>query len=81
MTTCETNQVLLAGVSGGFSQGTPVSTHQHIGSSRYKCNNLERDVKLNKKQTNKKRSHSLSKEHGYFTIVSIYDTIIFIKMV
>ena len=27
LATCETSQVLVAGVSGGFSRGTPVSPH------------------------------------------------------
>ena len=49
MATCETSQVLLAGVSGGFL-GTPVSPHLPIGSSRYERNNLERAVKLNQKK-------------------------------
>ena len=43
---CETSQVLLAGVSGVFSRGTPVSPHLPIGWSRYECKNLKRDVKL-----------------------------------
>ena len=30
---CETSQVLLAGVPGGFSPGTPVFTHLLIGLS------------------------------------------------
>ena len=51
--TSETSQVLLAGVSGGFSRGTPFSPHLLIGSSRYEWNNLERDVKLNKKKKKK----------------------------
>ena len=52
LVTCETSHVLLAGVSGGFpGPGTPVSPHLPIGSSRYECNDLERDVKLNKKKS------------------------------
>ena len=31
--TCEASQVLLAGVQGGFSQGSPVSPHLPIGLS------------------------------------------------
>ena len=42
LATCETSQVLLAGMSGGFSRGTPVFAHLLSGPS-----NLERDVKLN----------------------------------
>ena len=33
LATCETSQVLLAGVSGGFARGTPVSPNLSIGSS------------------------------------------------
>ena len=50
LATCETSQVLLAGVSGGFPRGTPVSPHLPIGLSRYERNNLERDVKLSNKK-------------------------------
>ena len=50
LTTCETSQVLLAGVPGGFSRGSPVFAHLLIGPSRMSRNNLERDVKLNKKK-------------------------------
>ena len=49
LATCETSQVLLAGVSGGFPRVLLFRPHLPIGSSRYECNNLERDIKLNKK--------------------------------
>ena len=52
LATCETSQVLLAGVSGGFPGVLPFRLTS-IGSSRYESNNLERDVKLNKKQQQK----------------------------
>ena len=51
LATCETSQVLLAGVSGVFFfRGTPVSPHLPVGLSRYEWNNLERAVKLNEKK-------------------------------
>ena len=50
--TCETSQVLLAGVPGGFSQGSPVFPHLLIGPSHMRRNNLERDLKLNLKKKN-----------------------------
>ena len=34
--TCETSQVLLAGVPGGFSQGSPIFAHLLIGSYELK---------------------------------------------
>ena len=46
-TYCDTSQVLLEGVPGGFSWGSPVFTHLLIGLSHMSWNNLERDVKLN----------------------------------
>ena len=46
LSTCETSQVLLAGVPGGFSRGCPVFCHLLICSSHMSYNNLERDVKL-----------------------------------
>ena len=49
LATCETSQVLLAGVPGGFSRGSPVFADLMIGPSHMSCNNLERDVKLKKK--------------------------------
>ena len=33
LATCETSQVLLAGVPGGFSRGSPVFAHPLIGPS------------------------------------------------
>ena len=53
--TCGTSQVLLAGVSGGFPGVLPF--RPTYWSSRYEWNNLERDVKLNKKKR-KKRCNS-----------------------
>ena len=47
MVTCETGQVLLAGVPGGFSRGTPVFAPPTVWCFSYELNNLERDVKLN----------------------------------
>ena len=47
LATCETSQVLLAGVQGGFSRGSTVFAHLLIGPSHMSLNNLERDVKLN----------------------------------
>ena len=48
--TCETNQVLLADVPGGFSRGSPAFAHLLIGPSHMSWNNLEMDVKLNLKK-------------------------------
>ena len=45
LATCETSQVLLAGVPGGFSRGSPVFAPPTDWPVSY---NLERDVKLNK---------------------------------
>ena len=50
LATCETSQVLLAGVSGGFSRGSPVFGHLPVGPSHMNWNNLGRDVKLNLKK-------------------------------
>ena len=47
MSTCETSQVLLAGVPGGFSRGIPVFAPPTVWCFSYEPNNLERDVKLN----------------------------------
>ena len=48
LATCETSQVLLVGVPGGFSRGSPVfAPPSLIGPSHIFRNNLERDVKLN----------------------------------
>ena len=49
LATCETSQVLLAGVPGGFSGGSSVFAHLLIGLSHMSLNNLERDLKLNLK--------------------------------
>ena len=75
LATCETSHVLLAGVSGGFSWGTPVSPHLPIGSSRYESNNLERDVKLNQNKisVNSQGAHSgLSPEFVMTFVIPIY---------
>ena len=47
LVTCETSQVLLAGVPGGFSRGSPVFAPPTDWPVSYE---LERDVKLNKKK-------------------------------
>ena len=47
---CETSQILLAGVPGGFSRGSPIFAPPMIDPSHMSCNNLERDVKLNQKK-------------------------------
>ena len=49
MATCETSQVLLAGVAGGFPGVLPFRPTYRL-ARLYECNNLERDVKLNKKK-------------------------------
>ena len=46
LATCETSQVLLAGLPGGFSRGSPVFAPPTDWPISYE---LERDVKLNKK--------------------------------
>ena len=46
--TCKTSQVLLAGVSDGFSRGSPVSAPPADWRVPYELKNLERDDKLNK---------------------------------
>ena len=66
MATCETGQVLLAGVPGGFSRGTPVFAHLLFGAFHMSWNNLERDVKLN---FNKYTRHQIKK---YSVHVQIY---------
>ena len=48
LATCETSQVLLAGVSGGFSRGSPVFAPPTDWPVSYELNNLERDIKLKK---------------------------------
>ena len=53
LATCETSQVLLAVVPGGFSRVLQFSPHLLIGPSHMSGNNLERDVKLNKKKKKK----------------------------
>ena len=47
--TCETSQVLLARVPGGFYLGVlPFSPHLPVGPSHMSYDNIERDVKRNK---------------------------------
>ena len=48
-TTCETSQVLLAGVSGGFPGVLPFGPTYGLARP-YEWNNLERDIKLNPKK-------------------------------
>ena len=54
LATCETSQVLLAGVSGGFSWGSPVFAPPTDWPISYELKYLEREVKLNLKKKNKK---------------------------
>ena len=49
----ETIQALLAGVPGVFSRGPPVFASLLISPSHMSLNDLERDVKLNKKKQKK----------------------------
>ena len=51
LATCETSQILLAGVPDVFSWGSPVFAHLLIGPSYMSLNNLERDVKLKKRNS------------------------------
>ena len=46
--TCETSQVLLAGVSGGFPGVLPFRPTYRF-ARLYELNNLERDIKMNQK--------------------------------
>ena len=48
LATCETRQVLLAGVSGGFPGVLPFRPTYRL-ARLYEWNNLERDIKLNQK--------------------------------
>ena len=52
LATCETSQVLLAGVSGGFPGVLPFRPTYQL-ASLYERNNLERDIKLNRKKIKK----------------------------
>ena len=49
LATCETRQVLLAGMSGGFPGVLPYRLTYRL-ARLYEWNNLERDIKLNKKK-------------------------------
>ena len=54
LATCETSKVLLAGVSGGFSRGSPVFAPPTDWPVSYELTyNIERDVKLKKKKKKK----------------------------
>ena len=53
LATCETRQVLLAGVSCGFPGVLPFRSTYRL-ASLYERNNLERDIKLNQKKKKKK---------------------------
>ena len=55
LATCETRQVLLAGVSGGFPGVLPFRPTYRL-ARLYECNNLERDIKLNQKKKKKKKN-------------------------
>ena len=48
---CETRQVLLAGVTGGFFSGFSRFRPPTDWPVSYELDNLERDVKLNKKKS------------------------------
>ena len=48
LATCETRQILLAGVPGGFSGALPFRPTYRM-ALLYEGNNLEKDIKLNKK--------------------------------
>ena len=48
LATYETSKVLLAGVPGGFSRGSPAFAQLLIGSYHMSWNNLDWDVKLKK---------------------------------
>ena len=52
LATCETSQVLLAGVSGGFPGVLPFRPTYPL-ARLYERNNLERDIKLNPKKHRK----------------------------
>ena len=69
LATCETSQVLLAGVSVVFLGVLPFSPHLLIGPSHMGRNNLERDVKLNlKKKTKKKTKNKKKKTSNQFIL-------------
>ena len=50
LATCETRQVLLADVSGGFPGVLPFRPPYRL-ARLYECNNLVRDIKLNQKNS------------------------------
>ena len=58
LATCETRQVLLAGVSGGFLGVLPFRPTYRLARF-YDGNILKRDIKLNKKRKNHYESASL----------------------
>ena len=60
--TCETRQILLAGVQGVFLGGLPFSPHLLSGPSHRSGYNLESDVKLNKKWVQKGINFGLVEE-------------------
>ena len=85
LATCETRQVLIAGVPGSFSRGSPVFAYILIGPSHMSRNNLERDVKLKKNyERNVPDLKSISASFMYsvyYTYPSaIYSHILSIKM-
>ena len=67
LATCETSQVLLAGVAGGFSLGSPVFAPPTDWPVLYELNNLERDVKLSQKE----RKADVS-DIGFTVVYSVY---------
>ena len=62
--TCVTSQVLLVGVSGGFSQGSVFAPPTDWPVSYELKNNLERNVKLNKKNKKTKKNNKISITNG-----------------
>ena len=75
MATCETSQVLLAGVPGGFSRGTPVFAPPTVWCFSYEPINLERDVKLNLTNTQDTKSKSIIYMFRYMCIIRCKTTV------
>ena len=71
LATCETRQVLLAGVSGGFP-GVLAFRPTYRMALLYECNNLERDIKLNKKNTS---LYSFKKGRIMLGLTSVFSNI------
>ena len=60
LATCETSQVLLTGVSGGFPGVLPFRPTYLRLARLYEGNNLERDVKLNLKKSHYKSLETIT---------------------